>query len=215
MEHSYCEEDLKESEYLVPLSGEETRPQSPSRNANNYHEPAKKTPITTIDEEQPSTVPRELLQRSATDPLNHPVRQPPSKFGEVRSRQLSKDVKAITFARNEAGPSHDAMESHSKPVGYGISDDNGTQRKRLNFDGSIQTMPSQYSVEKQSDYNSGGTSSQDDEIEPIVIWNITLPMCLSSNPQVCNEYQFLWYKWLLAFCVAEAPYTAELQTAQF
>jgi hypothetical protein len=181
MDHSQYDEELGDSEYLMPLSGV-----SPPRAANVYTRPERRT---RFDEEQSSTMgPPQLQQRSARAPTNYPVSMPPVNYNENRSRQPARNAQAIAFARTESGSSNDAMEIYTKSVGHGSSDTSNreTQRNRLMFDGSIQNIPpssglslSQRSNESQLDYNGGGNSSPDGEIQQLVIWNITLPLSLS------------------------------------
>lgn len=174
----------------MPLSGDGSGPLSPPRNPSEYNRPTRRTPKSRYDEEQPSIgdLPWHP-QGSARAQPHYAGRIPPTNYSENRARQPSRDAHAIAFGRSESGSSNDTMEIFPKPVGHdGLSDKKiqGTQRKRLMFDGSIQNIPpssgkslSQYSNDKQSDFNGGGNSLQDGEIEPIVIWNITLPLGLT------------------------------------
>jgi hypothetical protein len=163
MDHSQYDEELGDSEYLMPLSGV-----SPPRAANVYTRPERRT---RFDEEQSSTMgPPQLQQRSARAPTNYPVSMPPVNYNENRSRQPARNAQAIAFARTESSDTSNRE----------------TQRNRLMFDGSIQNIPpssglslSQRSNESQLDYNGGGNSSPDGEIQQLVIWNITLPLSLS------------------------------------
>jgi hypothetical protein len=193
MEHSQYDEELGDSEYMVPLGGEGSGPMSPPRtaNENEYTRPARRKPRPSLDEEQPSTMdPPQLQQRSAITPTNYAVRTPPVNYNENRLRQPVRNAQAIAFARSESGSSNDAMEMFTKSVGHGSTDssdksNNETLRKRLMFDGSIQNIPPPSSGLSQSyraneNYNGGGNSSQDGEIEQqLVIWNITVPLSLS------------------------------------
>jgi hypothetical protein len=187
MDHSQYDEELGDSEYSVPLSGGGSGPMSPRRTAseNEYMRPARRTPRSSIGEEQPYTMdPPQQQQRSARAPTNYPVRTPPANYNENRSRQPVRNAHTIAFARNGSGPSNEAMEVFTKSVGDGLSDKSNreTLRKRLMFDGSIQIIPpsSGLSQSHRSNGNGGGSSSQDDEIEQqLVIWNITLPLSLS------------------------------------
>jgi hypothetical protein len=191
MDHSQYDEELGSSEYLMPLSGEGSGPMSPLRTANEYTRPQRRSPKSSFDDEQLSTMdPPELQQRSERAPTNYAVNIPPVNYNENRSRQPARNAQAITFARGESsGSSSDAMEIFTKSVGHGLSDKSSreTLRKRLMFDGSIQNIPpssaghiqSHYANENQADFNGGGNSSQDGEIEQLVIWNFTLPLSLS------------------------------------
>lgn len=188
MEHAENENDSINREYLVPLGGGDDGPSSPSS-------PPKKSTFMRMPKRMPS-ISRLDSEKSPihTQSTRRPVRTPSlDSYGDGSDQLSISSREGPKFITSSVG----AHGSTTRLYTHGQY-----QGTRLMFDGSIQPTPRNpknlklqhsSSYEYNEDINTGASqNSGQEDIRPIIIWNITLPLSFSRYVPLLLFYSILF-----------------------
>ena len=152
-------------EYLIPLSGSDGPIPLPS--------PHPETPQTfRVEEEQPKS--SEASKRSRSMSPNYPMRIDPR---DKEDDQFNSVPRRVSFPASPPVLSRSRSDSLSQSSHERFEE---SPRKRLMFDVIVKgVLDSSDRMDPNDKRVSFGTTAQDDTIEPIKIWNMEVPLCLS------------------------------------